>query len=55
MNQPDLKDPRTLYHTDKFPAQQQDTPAIQGKMTPVPDCGETSYAITTTSACFNSR
>lgn len=43
MNQPDLKDPRTLYHTDKFPAQQQDTPAIQGKMTPVPDCGETSY------------
>ncbi|GAC46410.1 hypothetical protein PLO_1882 [Pediococcus acidilactici NGRI 0510Q] len=29
MNQPDLKDPRTLYHTDKFPAQQQDTPAIQ--------------------------
>jgi NAD(P)-dependent dehydrogenase (short-subunit alcohol dehydrogenase family) len=38
-----LKDPRKMYHTDKFPAQEQDTPAIQKKMDPKPDCGEESY------------
>ena len=38
-----LKDPRKMYHTDKFPDQEQDTPAIQNKMDPKPDCGEESY------------
>lgn len=38
-----LKDPRKIYHTDKFPDQEQDTPAIQNKMDPKPDCGEESY------------
>lgn len=38
-----LKDPRTAYTTQRFPEQQQPWPALQSKMTPVPDCGETSY------------
>ena len=38
-----LKDPRNLYHEGGFPNQDQDTPAIQNKMSPSPDCGETSY------------
>ncbi|CAM4271690.1 SDR family oxidoreductase [Lacicoccus alkaliphilus] len=38
-----LKDPRKMYHADKFPDQEQDTPAIQNKMDPKPDCGEASY------------
>lgn len=43
MTEPILKDPRTLYHTEKFAKQEQDTPALQAKMTPKPDCGEESY------------
>lgn len=43
MKEPDLKDPRYLYHTDGFEKQDQETPALQAKMQPVPDCGETSY------------
>lgn len=36
-------DPRTKYYHDKFPVQHQPIPGIQSKMTPVPDCGETTY------------
>lgn len=38
-----LKDPRKMYHTGKFPDQEQGTPALQEKMNPKPDCGEESY------------
>ncbi len=38
-----LQDPRKLYVTDEFPEQEQDTPALQKKMNPIPDCGEESY------------
>ncbi|WP_288530882.1 SDR family oxidoreductase [uncultured Secundilactobacillus sp.] len=43
MTDPILKDPRKLYYTEKFAKQDQDTPALQQKMTPVPDTGEESY------------
>lgn len=43
MTEPKLIDPRNLYHTEKFPKQDQDTPALQQNMIPVPDCGEESY------------
>lgn len=32
-----------MFHTEKFPDQEQTTPALQGAMHPKPDCGETSY------------
>ena len=38
-----LRDPRTKYPTAPFPEQRQPWPALQSKMTPRPDCGETSY------------
>lgn len=38
-----LRDPQTKFTSDPFPEQSQPWPGIQGKMTPVPDCGETSY------------
>jgi NAD(P)-dependent dehydrogenase (short-subunit alcohol dehydrogenase family) len=38
-----LRDPRTKYTTAPFPEQRQPWPALQSKMTPRPDCGETSY------------
>ena len=38
-----LRDPRTKYTSTPFPEQRQPWPALQGKMTPRPDCGETSY------------
>lgn len=38
-----LTDPRKKFYTNKFPAQEQDTPALQDEMTPKPDCGEKSY------------
>lgn len=38
-----LNDSREMYHTGKFPDQEQGTPALQSKMDPVPDCGEESY------------
>ena len=38
-----LRDPRTKYTTQKFPEQRQPWPALQSKMNPRPDCGETSY------------
>ena len=38
-----LRDPRTKYTSEPFPEQHQPWPALQSKMTPRPDCGETSY------------
>ena len=38
-----LRDPRTKYTTQHFPEQRQPWPALQGRMTPRPDCGEASY------------
>ena len=38
-----MRDPRTRYTTERFAEQRQPWPALQSKMTPVPDCGETSY------------
>jgi NAD(P)-dependent dehydrogenase (short-subunit alcohol dehydrogenase family) len=38
-----LTDPQTKYTKGPFPEQRQPWPALQGKMTPKPDCGETSY------------
>jgi len=38
-----LRDPRTKYTSEPFPEQRQPWPALQSKMTPRPDCGETSY------------
>lgn len=43
MTNRNLIDPRKLYYTDKFPEQEQDTPALQDDMMPKPDCGEESY------------
>ena len=40
---PTLRDPRTKYTNQPFPEQRQPWPALQSKMTPRPDCGETSY------------
>ncbi|MBM6613817.1 SDR family oxidoreductase [Desemzia sp. RIT804] len=38
-----LTDPRKKYYAEKFPEQEQNTPALQSKMEPKPDCGEESY------------
>jgi NAD(P)-dependent dehydrogenase (short-subunit alcohol dehydrogenase family) len=38
-----LRDPRTAYTNQPFPEQRQPWPGLQSKMTPKPDCGETSY------------
>jgi NAD(P)-dependent dehydrogenase (short-subunit alcohol dehydrogenase family) len=38
-----LVDPQTKYTSEPFPEQRQPWPALQSKMTPVPDCGEKSY------------
>jgi NAD(P)-dependent dehydrogenase (short-subunit alcohol dehydrogenase family) len=38
-----LTDPRKKFYSDKFPEQEQDTPALQNEMRPKPDCGEESY------------
>lgn len=43
MKADELKDPRKMHYTEKFPDQEQDTPALQKKMNPRPDCGEESY------------
>ena len=37
------KNPLTEYTTEDFPRQKQPYPGLQKKMTPVPDCGESSY------------
>ncbi|WP_062532881.1 SDR family oxidoreductase [Jeotgalibaca dankookensis] len=38
-----LTDPRKVYQTEKFPDQEQGTPALQSNMQPRPDSGEESY------------
>ena len=38
-----LRDPRTAYTSEPFREQPQPWPALQSKMSPKPDCGETSY------------
>jgi NAD(P)-dependent dehydrogenase (short-subunit alcohol dehydrogenase family) len=38
-----LTDPRKKFHTEEFPDQEQNTPALQNEMSPKPDCGEESY------------
>ena len=38
-----IADPKTRYPSTPFPEQHQKWPALQRDMTPVPDCGETSY------------
>jgi NAD(P)-dependent dehydrogenase (short-subunit alcohol dehydrogenase family) len=43
MGNPHLTDPRKKFHTEKFPDQEQNTPALQNEMSPKPDCGEESY------------
>lgn len=43
MGNPHLTDPRKKFHTEKFPNQEQNTPALQHGMIPKPDCGEVSY------------
>jgi NAD(P)-dependent dehydrogenase (short-subunit alcohol dehydrogenase family) len=40
---PKLDDPTTKYPKPPFKYQPQPWPGLQGKMDPVPDCGETSY------------
>lgn len=38
-----MPDPQTKYPSEPFKEQPQKWPALQREMTPVPDCGETSY------------
>ncbi len=38
-----LHNPQTMYYEKKFPKQKQESPGLQEKMNPVPDCGEESY------------
>lgn len=40
---PSTQNPLTKYYHDKFPVQHQPIPGLQSNMTPVPDCGETTY------------
>ena len=37
------ENPLTKHYNGKFEKQEQQAPGLQQKMTPVPDCGETSY------------
>lgn len=43
MKKEKLIDPRNIYHSENFPDQEQDTPALQKRMTPKPDSGESGY------------
>ena len=38
-----IRDPRSKYTSTPFAEQKQTWPALQSKMTPVPDCGEKTY------------
>lgn len=38
-----IENPLTRFYDGKFEKQSQEAPALQQKMIPVPDCGETSY------------
>lgn len=40
MTDPALKDTLALYYESEFPKQDQEIPALQKKMKPVPDRGE---------------
>lgn len=42
-HQSTIQDPRSQYYSDEYPEQEQPAPGVQGKMHPVPDCGESSY------------
>ncbi|WP_409291867.1 SDR family oxidoreductase [Peribacillus sp. SCS-37] len=35
--------PLNQYYNEKYPKQYQEPPAVQGEMSPLPDCGEESY------------
>ena len=37
------QDPRNKFKTSDYDQQEQELPGLQSKMTPQPDCGETSY------------
>lgn len=43
MKEDSLRNPQNMYHSQTFPDQEQNTPALQGKMYPKPDSGEKSY------------
>ena len=43
MSDSDSKNPLTQYFNGDFPKQYQNPPGLQGKMDPVPDCGEETY------------
>lgn len=43
MREHPLIDPRKAYTAEAFPMQEQPYPGVQGSMSPLPDCGETSY------------
>ena len=45
MTDPVLKDPRALYYESEFPKQDQEIPALQKKMKPVPDCGKRAMLV----------
>ncbi|MHC5229010.1 SDR family oxidoreductase [Enterococcus sp. LJL99] len=38
-----VENPLTRFYSGKFEKQRQEAPALQQKMTPIPDCGEESY------------
>lgn len=38
-----IKNPLTQFHAGAFEQQKQEAPAVQSKMTPLPDCGEETY------------
>lgn len=44
MSKENLVNPKDMFYSEKFPKQDQDTPALQRNMEPKPDCGEDSYA-----------
>ena len=39
------QDPRNKFKTSDYDQQEQELPGLQSKMTPQPDCGETSYVM----------
>ncbi|GAK30808.1 oxidoreductase, short-chaindehydrogenase/reductase family [Weissella oryzae SG25] len=43
MSKENLVNPKDMFYSEKFPKQDQDTPALQRNMEPKPDCGEDSY------------
>jgi NAD(P)-dependent dehydrogenase (short-subunit alcohol dehydrogenase family) len=43
MSEKKLKNPLTQFYEGAFEPQKQEAPALQSKMTPIPDCGEQTY------------